>query len=220
MTDKQTLQMIKREGFFTLGKLNLKAVEVRNAYRKKLGDLEKQRETYSSEFLEKSRDEAEQAMKAAMQNLHTEFTAQAEKLFTALTELHNSLDLADPKLQTALSVINTIGSDLAGSDLETSTIQKINAQFAGDQSALKILRSAYKAKGIPFAQDLDAQIYNLADAIMKISQQAGETFLQGQSINALAAAESKIAALEGYADFEKMPDPVGFDEVLRATAGL
>lgn len=220
MTDKQTLQMITREQFFTLGKLNQKAVEIRNAYRKKLSDLEAQKNTYSAEFLEKSRNDAEQAMKASMQNLHNEFTAQAEKLFAALTELHNSLDLADPKLQTALNVINTIGPDLIGSDLETSTIQKINAQFAGDQSALKILRSAYKAKNIVFTDGIDDQIYSLTDAVLNITRQAGETFLQGQSINALAAVESKYAVLEGYADFEKMPDPVGFDETLRAASGL
>jgi hypothetical protein len=220
MATKEINRAIVREQFFTLNKLNLKAAAIKEDYRKKLSTLETQKNTYSGEYLEKQRAEAEQAMKNSLQGLHNEFTGQAEKLFTALTELNNSLDLTDPKLTTALNLINTIGSGLVGSDFETSTIDKINSQFAGDQSALKILRSAYQAKNIPFTQDLDAQIYNLTDAIHQITLRADAAFLQGQSINALAGIESKYAALEGFTDFEKLPDPTGFDEAMRAGAGL
>lgn len=218
--DKSTLKMIVREGFFTLNQLNKKAVQIKDAYRKHLSDFEAQKQTYSADYLEARRVEAEATMKNGFQALHAEFEKEGEKLFTALTELHNSLDLADPKLQTALNLINTIGPDLVGSDLESSTIEKINAQFAGDQSALKILRSAYQAKNLSFNGNIDSQIYNLTDAMLKITNQAGETFLQGQSINALAGVEAKYAALEGYADFETLPDPTGFTEALRQGAGL
>lgn len=220
MADKSTNKAIVREQFFTLGKLNQRATEIKNAYRKALSNLEAQRETYSSEYLEKQRADAEQAMKTGLLGLHNEFTGQAEKLFNALTELHGMLDLADPKLQTALTLINSLGTNLVGSDLETSTVEKINAQFAGDQSALKILRSAYQAKGVPFTGDLDSQIYNLIDAVHQITTRANEAFIQAGSINNLAAAEAKIAGLEGYSDFERLPDPVGFDEAVFRGAGL
>jgi hypothetical protein len=220
MADKQTLKMVVREQFFTLNQLNKKAVVIRDEYRKKLSTLEAQRKTYAPEYIEDQQNRARQDRDKALAALYEDYSAQVVKLDAALTELNGQLDLTSPALSNALKLIDMIGPDLVGADLESSIIEKINQQFVGDQSALKVLRAAYKAKGVIYDGGLDKQIYNEFDAVRQIFSRAEEAFLHDGSINALAAIGSKYATLEGFTDFETMPDSIGFDEALHQGAGL
>jgi hypothetical protein len=215
MTTKDLNKAIVKEQLFRLGQINSKAAKAKDAYRARLAELEKQKDTYTPEYIKELQDKARAALQASNQALYNDTTIQIEKLQNALSELHSSLDLTDPALQTALSLIKNVGKDLG-----SENILKINASFAGNQSALRVLQAAYKAAGVLYDGSLDRQIYDLDSSIQTMNQSAYEALMQGGSVNALAGTIGKVAKLEGYTDFETLPDPSSVNEAARAAAGL
>ena len=213
--DRDLQKSIAREQLFLLNKINVKATEAKNAYRKRLAEIEAQKENFVPEYISGLQEKERTDLQAANQKLYSEFMTQLEKLENALSELDNSLDLVDPGLTTALDLIKNVGKDLG-----VENVLRINSQFSGNQPVLKVLQSAYKAAGLAYDGGLDKQIYNFSSSIKAIGQQAEGTFLRGDSINTIAGVICKLAKLEGYQDFETLPDVIGVDDAMRRGAGL
>jgi hypothetical protein len=212
--DKALLKAIVKEQLFTLGQINEKATKAKNNHRSRLAEIEKQKVNFSEEYLKDLQGKAQADMQAANQALYGDAMTQIEKLKSALVELHSSLDLGNPALTNALSLISVVGPDLG-----VENILRINAPFAGDQPSLRLLQAAYRAKGVAFDGGLDKQIYDPETAIQAIGSQVYAALQQGGSLNALAGAVGKLAAFE-LLEFETFPDTVGFSEAMRAGAGL
>jgi hypothetical protein len=207
---------LARERLFELSKIIQKAVRAKDAYRVLLGELanDENRAMFSPEHLAALKDAAKRELMDKNAALHDELTGRIDELRSALDQAHASLELDNPALTNALKMI-----ELAGAELGYENIQRINAQFAHDQAALRLLQSVYKARGIVADGGLDKQIYNLNDAIASISHFSEYALKGAGSLNQLAGAIGKVAQLEGF-EFETLPDPVGFEETTRRAAGL
>lgn len=203
-----------REQFYKIGKIVESAVNAKNAYRKRLAELELQKVSYTEEYTKELREKARADLLATYAPLHDDTKAQIEKLRNVLLELNSQLDLADPALRNALDIIKSVGPGL-----DSESVLKINAQFE-NQSALKLLQSAYKAAGVDYDGGLDRRIYNAESILQEAEKSAHAAFTQERgSINALAGSVAKLATFEGQ-EFEKTPDSTGIDEAIARGAGL
>jgi hypothetical protein len=214
--DKEYYRILVRDRFFKIGEIVKQAVKAKDAYRARLVELgnDLHKSTFTPDHLTTLREEARQELMQKNAALYDEFTTRVEELKLALVEAHSTLDLTNPALANALKMI-----ELAGADLGVETIQKINAQFAFDQPALRALQAIYKARNVAYDGGLDSQVYSDSDAISSISQNGQYTLMAEGSINGLAGSIGKVAKLEGV-DFETVPDPVAVGEAMRAAAGL
>ena len=189
-------------------------VSAKDAYRQKLNDLAVGRNDFSKDYLDRQIDQVKQDWAAKMQAANTDMKKRFEELRGLLHDRDNVLDLSNPALTNALSLIQTLGSSLT---FEQAI--KINANFVHDQSALRMLQDAYKAQSVVSPGNIDAMIYNADSSIDNLESLAYQGLVQDGSINFFASAFSKLAALEGMTT-ETMPDEQGDLEAIRAAAGL
>jgi len=189
-------------------------VSAKDAYRQKLNDLATGQTDFSKDYLDRQTDQVKQDWAAKMQAANTDMKNRFEELRGLLHDRDSVLDLSNPALTNALSLIQTIGSNLT---FEQAV--KINANFVHDQSALRALRDAYKAQSVVVPGNIDAMIYDTDSSINNLENLAYQGLVQDGSINTFASAFSKLAALEGMTT-EAMPDQQGDLEALRAAAGL
>ncbi len=127
---------------------------------------------------------------------------------------HSQLRLDNPAWANALKLI-----ELSGSSLDPDTVKKINASFAGDRSALRVLRDLYKSHGVVYNGGLDEQIYDPESGFQRLVEHSYSALIREGSLNTLATAISRVAALEGI-EFPKMVDEQAAEEVMRRAAGL
>ncbi len=207
-----------REQYFKLGETIKKAVIASDAYRKRLADLKLQKDTYAADYIEEQKGKMRSELSAKHATAHSDTKAQLEKLATALREL-DQVDMGNPTLVSTLNHIHNVGKNLS-----FENIQQLNAQFAYDQPALKLLQSAYKAAGVDYDGGLDKQIYSVDSMMNEIGKAADDAFLHGGSINHFSSKVAKYAELEGHGSrgfgFEGTPDPEGANEVMLRAAGL
>src|SRR5688500_16813048 len=149
MATKDINKAIMKEQFYNIGKIIKDAVKAKDGYRKRLAELELYKSNYTQDYLKELQAKARAELKANYTTLHGSTKAELEKLKTALLELNNQLDLADPTLRNALDLIKSVGPGL-----DSESVLKINAQF-DNQSALKLLQSAYKSAGLSYDGGLD-----------------------------------------------------------------
>lgn len=228
MTTKDTLKAIIKEQFFLLGKIVDNVKSAQNDYAGQLAGIDALSKDYTPEYLASKKQAAIGEYRAKSQALYADAQKQLEKLSGALTEIHGSLDLSDPTLANAVSLIKSVGSGLSSDDK-----LKINAQFATNQPALKVLQAAYKSAGVVGDGGLDRQIYDPEVAVQVLDQYA-QAALVGNSCSpfCFGVEIGKIAKLEGI-DFpqgEPFPSMAGntpatidvnkASEAARAAAGL
>ena len=72
---------------------------------------------------------------------------------------------------------------------------------------------------MPYNGGLDEQIYEPESAFERLGEYSYNAFNREGSLNSLASAVSKIAAMEGI-EFPNMVDEAGAEEVMRMAAGL
>lgn len=193
-----------------------KAVKAKDEYRDRLEKLFSHgTETYSTQYLEKEVEKIKGEIITTMQSSYAGVVKLLEDLRTYIHDRDSVLDLSNPALQTGLNLIQTIGASLTYEEA-----LKINANFIHDQSALKTLRSAYRAQGVPGGGgDIDAMIYDADEVIDNLKKLAYHGLLQDGSINYFASKLSKLAKLEGTT-VEELPDQKGSIEAMRQAAGL
>jgi hypothetical protein len=226
MATKDINKAIIKEQFFRLGQIVKNAETLKNAFASQLAAVDALSKDYTPEYLAAKKQAVQNEYRAKNQALYTDAQTQLEKLSGALTEIHGSLDLNDPALTNAVSLIKSIGSDLSFEDK-----LKINASFAGNQPALKVLQVAYKAAGVAGDGGLDSQIYDSDRAVQTLNQFANAALTQDGSVFQFGVEIGKIAKLENV-DFPQgnpfpsmVNEPSEIDlnraaDAARAAAGL
>ena len=198
-----------------------KAAAAKATYRARMAEVNGKdfASRFAPEYLDKMREEARATLAAVNAAIYEEIKPKIEELNTATSEAHNYLDLTRPELVNAINLVKTLGADLAWEDA-----QGITAQFAGDQSSLRLLRSAFQGSGSLFgAEQLDKMIYNDIDAALSLSHAAEQAFTQPHgSLNNLASIVGKYAKLDGQAAdvIDTQPDPEAVWEAMLRGAGM
>jgi len=220
---KDVNKAIIKEQFFRLGQIVDNAKASKNTYQSELAKVDGYSRDYSTEYLEGLKAKVENEYKAQNQKLNDDAQKQIEKLSGALGDLHGSLDLNDPALTNAVGLIKSVGPGLV-----FDNVLKINAHFASNQPALRILRDAYKSANFVSNGGLDEQIYNIEDAIQGLGRHTQSALIQGnESAFILGVEIGKVAKLEGI-DFPQgnpFPTMSGIPSTVdvsaaRAAAGL
>jgi hypothetical protein len=226
--DKDLLKAIVKEQFYQLGKIVDNAKASQATFSAELSKIEALSKDYTEQFREGKKQLAQNEYRAKSQALYADTQMQLVKLQDALLELHGSLDLSNPALKTALDLIKNVGQDLGAEN-----ILKINAQFANNQPALRILQSAYKAANVAYNGSLERQIYEPESAVQALGQYARAALLEdGYSPFRFGVEVGKVASLEGV-DFPQgnpFPSMAGgepstvdlgkFTDAMRSAAGL
>lgn len=191
------------------------AVTAKDGYRAKIQDLTQHgTKTYTQEHIEQAMNKIKSDMAASMVTVSQDIAKRLDELGKLIHERDAVLDLSNPALSNALSLIQTIGGGLTYEDAV-----KINANFTHDQSALNAIRAAYKARGVVSTGKIDSLIYNADEVINGLKELAYQAFVQDGSINFFADKLGKLVSLEGTT-IETLPDMQGADEAMRRAAGL
>jgi hypothetical protein len=204
---KDVNKAIIREQFFRLEQIVKAAKAAENSYAAHLAEVNGLSTDYNTEFLAGKKQKIQNDFLVTKRMLYEDSKKQFEKLKTALLEFHSSLDLSDPALQTALELIKNVGNGLG-----YENVAKINAQFSGNQPALRILQAAYKAAGVVSDGGLDKQIYDPSSAITELDKFAYAALNQDGSVFKFGVAIGKIAALENVPFPEGNPFPSMVDK--------
>lgn len=190
-------------------------VKAKNEYRAKLAELasDQAASVYTADYIAALRRQAEADYRALRQSLYPDFVQALEGLYSFLSLSQANLDLSNPALSNALKMI-----EIAGASLDYETAQKINANFAGNQAALKAIQTLYKSAGC-LDGGIGKMVYSLSDAVSQIAN-TGNAVLNGDaSINQLSGLVEKLAGMEGFS-VEIAKDLEGVTEAARQGAGL
>ena len=204
--------------FDKLQKILSAAAGDRITTRAEINRMQKDAEQYSQEHqqavINPRMEQYKQGVIAQKQEHYTQAVQTIDDMAKAATEKHAKINLANPALTNALKLI-----ELSGKEISTETVNKINATFAGDQSALRALQGVYKAAGVVYDGGLEKQIYEPEMAYDTLKEFAYHSIMREGSLNDMAGAVSRLAKLEGI-DFPQMIDETGANNVMRRAAGL
>jgi len=214
--DKTTLKLKTRDHLTTLNSAIKNAIKARDSYRAQAAKLEKQRETYTADYLKAQAEKARAEYLNARAALWPNVSAELDALRATLGELHSSLDLSNPALVNAITLIRQAGKGLPG-----ESIRQINSQFLNDQAALRLLAGVYKDAGLTYNGRLEEQLYDAESAVLAAAQYASAAFQNEGSLNTFSAQLAKIAGMEGHNDLaDRLPDVQGWTESAFQGAGL
>jgi hypothetical protein len=191
-----------------------KIVGARNEYREAINKLTAQNDTYNQEYIERKNREAKDGFQGKMQTMYTDMVGRLEQLRKLVHDRDLVLDLSNPALTNALSLIQAIGGDLSYEEAV-----KINANFVNDQSGLRAIRAAYKSHGVLSQGNIDEVIYNIDDKINRLLDLAEAGTVMDSTMNGFSSEFSKLAALEGVT-VEATADMVGADNAAWRAAGF
>jgi hypothetical protein len=190
------------------------AVTVKNQFRKAMSDIEAQKKVFLPDEIERLTAKEKQSFVAKMQAMSDDISSRFDDLLKLINERDLSLNLDNPALGNALTLIA-----MSKNDLPFETKVQINSVFANDQSSLRALQSAYKSADVKSNAGLDGMIYNSSEVIGKLKEFAAQSFTPDGSLNFFGNEFSKLASLEGQVTV-KMPDEQGFMQTMRTGAGL
>lgn len=215
--DKQATRLAVRDNIVTMTSAIKKALSARDAYRAQLAKLEAQKETMRAEYIESESAKARGVYMRAQQALWPEVEKALDSLSETLDRAHNAISLSGPELANAIAIIKAIGPAMTSEDQA-----RVNAQFAGDQASLRMLKAAYTSVGITFTRELDAQLYSAGDMLEILKAYAHAALMQDGSLNSFAGQLKKLAELEGAGDLvpESLVDLEGFYGLMASAAGL
>lgn len=193
------------------------AAKARQDTKQALARTEAEKKDYSADYvqahIEPKAKKIQADLKAAQQKAYEDTARILGDIRTAAIEKHSRLDLESPAWANALKLL-----DMGGGELDGEVIKQINASFAGNVPALKALQAVYKSKGLNNG-GLDSMVYEPAGTFENLQSRAYATFTNGESLNQLAHAVSKVAKLEGV-EFPQTVDEAGAMDTIRAAAGL
>ena len=156
-------------------------------------------------------------LKAENAARHVDVSTILKDLESLALAKHSELDLKSANSAAWNNAFSLI--KLSGASIEADTIRAINKNFIGNISALKALRTVYKANGIQYDGGLDALIYEPETAYEKLIEFSYGALIQDGSLNDLSTAINKIATMEGI-EFPQMIDDAGALNRARMAAGL
>jgi hypothetical protein len=192
ISSHEGLRVVVKEQFYLLGEIVKDANALRDTYHGSLAGIDKFSKEYNQEYIAAQKQTAATGYRAKNQMLYNNAMTQLEKLQKALVELNSSLDLSDSSLANAVALIKAVGPELATEDK-----LKINAPFATNQPALKVLQAAYKSAGVVYDGSLDRQIYDPESAVQALGKHAEAALMGDGSVFQFGVAIGKIATLEG-----------------------
>ena len=207
--------------YWKVNEIITKAAKAKATYRARMLEVNGKdfASRFAPEYLGQMREEARATLAAVNAAIYEEIKPKLEELNAATSEAHGYMDLTRPELVNAIQLVKTLGASLAWEDA-----QGIVAQFNGDQSSLRLLRSAFQGSGSLFgAEQLDKMIYNDTDAALSLSHAAEQAFTQPHgSLNNLASIVGKYAKLDGQAAdvIDTRPDPEAIAEAMWRGAGM
>jgi hypothetical protein len=170
--------------------------------------------TYSQLYLEQKTLEVTAEFKTKMQAMHADMVSRLENLRSLIQERDQVLDLSNPALTNALSLIQSIGGDMSYEEAVG-----INQNFLHDQKGLRALKASYLAHGVQSPGNLDLLIYNLNDRINELLDLAEAGTIGHATLYGFLERFSKLAALEGVTvDAEISNDALW--EAMQRGAGL
>lgn len=205
-----------KDRFFYPHNLLDKFHKARTGYKEQIASLKAQADTYSQDYTDKKVKEVEGSLRATAQESYESFAGLADKLAAKLIEVDNR-----PITEEQASQLSGYVSLIASGIVDYKEAKQINANFIGDQTALKMLQRAYEKAGTSDG-GVDKLIYSgdleqLPDWLRDVSY---SVFIQGNNVNDLGRALGKVAGFYNVTDYDWSIDPTGFDQELRAAAGL
>ena len=193
------------------------AVKAQNEYRRQVEGLEKATGTYTRSEIETRKQKASGEHVLRNKPLYKKLQDNLEGLNSDLSALHSQLDLNDPRLVNALSVIEKGGA------VSFEGARAIAEPFKRDQQALRILSGAFHSHGYnEGVAVVSKMLYDPAAAmkrILGIASSFGGS--PDTAINKLSSEIAKIAKMEGQT-FEALPDRDGmnFTDAVREKMGI
>jgi hypothetical protein len=193
-----------------MGKKELKSevqrqlIQVRNALQRANGiqgtyklltqRAEAKRATWAKDIV----DQELEAIKINSENELMEQRTKALDAFEAAKEAAQKagsfVDVDDEKLIRAIGIINSMGNE----GFTDEAIDSINKQFAGDQSALKVLKGVYEKKGVSSDGGISNYLYLNFDTAWASGRHSLYTELELDGyVNSSGASISKLAKMEG-----------------------
>jgi hypothetical protein len=214
--DKKELKKSVQLRFSDIQHMVRKMADAKRSYRAEIEKLAGLVQDFNADYIEKKRDKVERAYRETLQQHATEINNYLECMETEVKQLHAGIDLNDTRWQNAAAIVQSLAGD---PEKDGELIRQINAQFAGDQPALRALQSMYRSRGLSYDGGIDKQIYDADSMLRWLRETTGQVAAGTATINALAGRIGKMAALEGVT-FDTLPDPEGVMEAARAGAGL
>lgn len=193
---------------------NLQAVKAKDAYRAELQNLDQKREVWLPEEVDKLVTKEKQKLAEKLESINQSINKSLDDLSKLTSENDGFMDLGNPVLANALSIINNSKDNLS---FEAKLV--INQTFAGDQSSLKLLQIAYKSAGVHDA-GLSDMIFNSQESITHLRNVAGYSFTVDGSLNTFCSEFSKFSQISGGVMVDQNPDQQGMVEKMRLSAGL
>lgn len=212
--EKEKMQRMIKQNLKGIEFAIQKSVELKNNFRKSMDTLTSQKDTYTPEYLEKEIEKTKVNHATKMRTAYDDIVSRLEELRGLIAERDTTLNLQNPALMSALTLIQ-----MGGSELSYETAKMINENFSGDQPSLRAIQMAYKSQGVVQTAGLGKMIYDANETIDLLKSVAFAAFVQQGSLNYFAGEVAKLASLEGQ-EIAKTPDEVGAVETMRRAAGL
>ena len=173
------------------------------------------RDQFSADYINQLIEREKSAANAAYSKYYDKAARALEKAKEAVLAGHAIVDLADPRLSNAILVIQA-----SGAGIKYDTAASLVREFAGDQTALRLLQSVFSGVGANMDGGLSKMIYDPEAAFANATAEIRDHMLSAEgSINRAARAVAVIAKGEGV-DFPEQFDPGEIDRAARKGAGL
>jgi len=216
-TEKEKTQRMIEQNLQSYDFLNKGIVKIKDDHRGVLAIIETQRDTYQPDVIVAKIEKEKQNYQGKMQAAHEGIEKRLDELRSLINDRDKKLDLSNPDLNNALELIKLINPGIENIEKNHELAKQINSNFF-DQPSRRALLMAYQAQGASTA-GLEAQVYNADKTIDNLKKLAYQALIQDGSLNTFANDVSKLAVIEGI-NIEKMPDQAGFEDAIRAGAGL
>ena len=173
------------------------------------------RDQFSADYINQLIEREKSAANAAYSKYYDKAARALEKAKEAVLAGHAIVDLADPRLSNAILVIQA-----SGAGIKYDTAASLVREFAGDQTALRLLQSVFSGVGANMDGGLSKMIYDPEAAFANATAEIRDHMLSAEgSINRAARAVAVIAKGEGV-DFPEQFDPDEMYRGARKGAGL
>lgn len=209
---KEIQQGFIKSNLTGIGAVVLKLVQDRDAHAAELTALVMHGASqFTTEYIEGETSRLKNRFAVKMRETFNDIEERLENLRKLLVMRDETLDLSNPALSTALTLIQA-----AGGEPSHDQAVSINQNFKHDQQALRAIYSAYGRKDIG---GIVKMMYNPDEVIAELKKLADDCTIREGSVNFFASRLAKFAAIEGV-ELIANPDDRGTMEAMRRGAGL
>ncbi len=193
----------------------------RETYRKQRASIVENQNGFLPEVAEKQLTDLDSKTRQKWAAAYEEVCGLIESLVTgSQARYEEPLDLSDPSIIPALTIIQTVSTALPFEGLK-----RLIDSFTGNPAALKILNAAFEGRGMTAGVELVKQrLYDPAFVEVRLKEVAVISIGQGGSLNAFAGEVNRLMAIpEGMTfplDNGESIDPQGVLISMRKAAGL